>query len=131
MEKLQHNKIYNWSAIVQYELPFKRFIKQDGKIGLEFLASKNFHEQTYVEGFTFELIEGTSKFKVFENDFSKAKVWRFTTIRNIEWEINRVENYIWTLKFEFKSKDEIDKEVTRLNVLRDRLLQVLRGGVVC
>ena len=130
MKSIQYNGIYEWSDIIQMDFPVKRFIKEDGKTGLHLLASHNFHEFTYFEGVTFELIPLTNKFKAVENNHSKAKVWRFITIRNIEWEIKRVENYIWTLKFEFQSRDLISVEETRLDVLKCRLIEVLRGGVL-
>lgn len=130
MQQLVHNHIYDWMEIVTMDFPIKRFIKEDGKKGFSLLGSVNFHEQNFFEGYTFELIPQTTKFRVLENDFSKSKVWRFTTIRNIEWEIRRLENYIWTLKFEFKSNDEIKHEECRLDVLKSRLLEVVRGGVL-
>jgi hypothetical protein len=81
---IEVNKVYEWADLIKLNFPLKRFHKEDGKIGLNRLASKHFHDKTYFEGVTFELLPHTSKFKAIENDYSKMKVWRFVTIRNIE-----------------------------------------------
>ena len=127
---IEIGKVYEWTELIKMNYPLKRFHKEDGKVGLNRLASKHFHDKTYFEGITFELLQHTTKFKALDNNYSKMKVWRFITIRNIEWEIERLENFIWTLKFEFKTLDVIKEEELRLQVLRCRLLEVLRGRVM-
>jgi hypothetical protein len=125
--KIDANRVYEWSEIVLLNLPVKRFIKDDQGKPVVSLSAQNFHVKTFFEGYTFVLIPFTSKFQAVENNFSTPKVWRFLTIRNIEWEIRRLESYIWTLKVDFHQHTMWDKQEAELLLLKSKLLDVLRG----
>jgi hypothetical protein len=127
MKKIDSNRVYEWSQIMMLNLPVRRFIKDDGGKPIALLGANNFHVKTFFEGHTFVLIPFTSKFQAVENNFSTTKVWRFLTIRNIEWEIRKVESYIWTLKIDFQHYAMVQKQEAELLLLKNRLLSAIRG----
>jgi hypothetical protein len=127
MKNIDAYRVYEWSQIMMLNLPVKRFIKDDEDKPIALLSSKNFHVKTYFEGYTFVLMPFTSKFQAVENEFSTTKVWRFLTIRNIEWEIRKLESYIWTLKVDFQHYTMVQKQEAELLLLKGRLLSAVRG----
>lgn len=126
MKKIDANRVYEWSQLMMLNLPLKRFIKDDGGKPIALLTAGNFHVKTFFEGYTFVLVPFTSKFQAIENNFSTTKVWRFLTIRNIEWEIRRLESYIWTLKVDFHEYTLVQKQEAELLLLKSRLLAAVR-----
>lgn len=127
MKNIDANRVYDWSQILLMNLPLKRFIKEDGGKPIALLSSNNFHVKTFFEGYTFELLPFTTKFQAVPNNFSTTKVWRFLAIRNIEWEIRKVEQYIWTLKIDFKNYEMVRVQEGELLVLKSRLLAAIKG----
>jgi len=127
MNKIDANRVYEWSDIMMLNLPVNRFIKDHGGKPVALLSAKNFHVKTFFEGYTFVLLPFSSKFQAIENDFSTTKVWRFLTIRNIEWEIRKLESYIWTLKIDFQHYAMVQKQEAELLLLKNRLLAAIQG----
>jgi hypothetical protein len=127
MKNIDANRVYEWSQIMMMNLPEKRFIKDEGGKPIALLTAENFHVKTFFEGYTFVLIPFTSKFQAIENNFSTTKTWRFLTIRNIEWEIRKLESYIWTLKVDFQHYAMVQKQEAELLLLKHRLLAAVRG----
>lgn len=127
MKNIDANRVYDWSQIMMLNLPLKRFIKDDGGKPVSLLTTENFHVKTFFEGYTFVLIPFTSKFQAVENTFSTSKVWRFLTIRNIEWEIRKLESYIWTLKVDFQHYTMVQKQEAELSLLKSKLLAVIQA----
>ena len=122
---IKSGQICEWSDIKNSGLDKERFIKvrSEGSIGL--LNSIVFFEKTYFPNFTFVHFKGTNKFQAEENGYSEEKANHQTKIRNMEWEIEGVENTIWAYKFEFNDKAPIPALEAELAELKKKLLDLL------
>ena len=126
---LKTGEIFEWEDIKKSGLDKELFIKyrNDGHISL--LSSIVFYEKTYFPNITFYHFNGTSKFKVEETAHSAKKANHLTQIRNLEWEIERLENTIWAYKFELDNPAAVPALETELTELKKQLLELIKTKI--
>ena len=125
--ELKTGQIYLWDDIKKSGLDKERFIKVRSEGSISLLNSTVFFEKTFFPNYTFIHFHGTNKFKVEENGCSEEKAEHLTKIRDLEWEIEGVENTIWAYKFEFDNLAPIPALEEKLSELKKQLLDLVNN----
>jgi hypothetical protein len=127
--KIEEGRVYELSELVKLGLDKESFVKSRTQGHISLMDQLVFHDKTYFEGMTFELIRGTTKFRAEANDLGSAHVNRLMTIRKIEWDIKGLENTIWGWKFDFDMPEKIPPLEARLAELKNELLMQVKRTV--
>lgn len=127
--KIEEGRVYELSELAKLGLDKESFVKSRTQGHISLMDQLIFHDKTYFEGMTFELIRGTKKFRAEENDLCSGQVNRLMTIRKIEWDIKGLENTIWAWKFDFDVPEKIPPLEAKLVVLKNELLMQVKGTV--
>lgn len=123
---IQSGEIYHWEEIIVSGLDTELFIKINAFERMDLQTSLVCHEQTYFPGLTFHHYPNTNKFIVEENNFSAEKAGRFNLIRNLEWDIESLENRIWTCKLEGNKHGLLQQLQDKLIITKNILLDIIK-----
>lgn len=127
-KNLEFLKDLNGKTFFFDELASKGFrddsiVKTNTAVNDPLLGRIIFHNKTYYQGFTLELVNN-DKFTVVSNNLSKNEADKLNLIRNMECDIESLNNSIHAYRFEFEDIDYANKLEKKKEELVQKLNQL-------